>query len=120
MRKILAILALALVAIPAQAQSRFVADSAQSVLFRDGVATYSDNNGLVATSWFTFRDRHRDETAQVLMQVHCATGLIRYIREIVSVAGQPTAMNQENWQARWENPIPDTLSSRFQVVCWSR
>jgi len=120
MKKVLAILALTLAATAAQAQTRFVSESHQDLLYRDGVATYSDNNGLVALSWFRFVSKTGQNVMMDLVQVHCDTGLYRSIRAVTYVNGQVVSGGQENWSARWENPIPGSVSQRFTTICWSR
>jgi hypothetical protein len=119
-RKITAILALALVSATAQAQTRFMNEGETDILYREGVASYSDNNGLVATSWFLMRSKTTGEEGKWLVQVHCDSRLIRNIRYIEYNYGRLVTSRPENWNAPWRNPVPGAFESLFQQICYTR
>lgn len=119
-RKIIAGAALVVVASTANAQSRFIAEGATDILYREGVATYSDNNGLVATSWFAMRSKTTDEAGKWLTQVHCSTGLIRTIRYLEYNRTSLVKNSPENWYSPWRNPVPGSYESFYQQICHTR
>lgn len=119
MKKLIALVALT-GAITAQAQSRFVADGPEDTLYREGIATYSDNKGLVATSWFSMTSKINGDSGKWLMQIHCETGLIRTIRTIVYSYNNIVQNSNENWNASWRNPVPGAFESKFQQACYTR
>jgi hypothetical protein len=120
MKQVLITLAIALTAITSQAQSRFINEGAEDILYREGVASYSDNNGLVATSWFTMRSKVDGQSGKWLMQVHCDSRMIRTIRYIGYRNGEVIRNESENWSAQWRNPVPGSFESLFQQACHTR
>ena len=106
--------------ITVQAQTRYITEGATDYLYRDGVATYSDNNGLVATSWFSMVSKNTAESGKWLIQVHCDSRLIRTIKTVV-YNGNTVIMNtNENWSSTWHNPVPGSFEARFQTICYAR
>lgn len=120
MKKALIIAGFALMATTAQAQLRWLADGSTDTLYREGVATYSDNNGLVATSWFSMFSKTTRESGNWLVQVHCDSGLIRTIRTITYWDHKVDYSTPENWSAQWRNPVPSSFESRFRAICSTR
>ena len=119
MKKLVTLLALA-GAITAQAQSRYITEGALDYLYRDGVATYSDNNGMVATSWFSMQSKTTQESGKWLMQVHCESRLIRTIKTITYNNNHIVYNTNENWNAPWRNPVPGSFEARMQEICYTR
>jgi hypothetical protein len=119
MKKLL-LTALILASGAAHADLRWLTDSSTDTLYRSGVATYSDNNGLVATSWFSMFSKTTAESGKWLIQVHCDTGLVRTIRTITYMNNVVDYNTPENWLAPWRNPIPGSFEARFRVACTSR
>jgi len=119
MKKLITLLALT-GAITVQAQSRFVADGVNDTMYREGVATYSDNNGLTALSWFKYQGKFDSGTDRTLIQVHCDSKLFRVIRNIGFKNGHMVTDTGENWSAPWTNPVPGTLTLNVQQICYTR
>jgi len=119
MKKLFALLALT-GCITAQAQTRWVADGNNDTLYRIGVPSYSDNNGVVATGWFELKSKYNGERLNLLVQVHCSSRLIRTIRSVTYYNGDVIASYPENWYAQWRNPIPGAFESLYQEMCHTR
>lgn len=119
MKKLIALIALT-GAITAQAQTRFLNEGIDDILYREGVASYSDNRGLVATSWFSMRSKSTGQSGKWLIQIHCDTRLVRTIRSIEYYNGTLIADYPENWSAKWRNPVPGAFESLFQQACYTR
>jgi hypothetical protein len=119
MKKLITLVAL-VGCISAQAQSRFVAEGTNDTMFREGVATYSDNNGLTALSWFKYLGKFDSGTDRTLIQVHCDSRLFRIIRNTSFRNGRMISDTGENWSAAWMNPVPGTLTTEVQQICYTR
>ena len=102
----------------AHAGSRAIAYNDDDIMYRDGIATYSYNNGTVATSWFSTKSRFSNgDDTRVLIQIHCSSGLIRNVRSIEYSYNRVVSDTGENWNTKWRNPIPGSLESFFEQAC---
>lgn len=119
MKSVLAVLILACSGL-AQAQTQLIGTGVNDSLYREGTATYSNLNGVVATSWFSLQSKNSADSGKWLMQVHCDTRLIRTIRTVAYYHNVPIADSGENWQSLWRNPVPSSLEALFQAVCTQR
>ena len=119
MKKIITVIAITLgTIVSAQAQSRFIVEGDTDLLYRDGVATYGDNNGLTALGWWRFVNKNDTSVVERnLIQVHCSSRLFRFIRIMEFRQSKVIYNSGENWSAQWENPVPGTLTEFFQDMC---